>query len=199
MDAPIQGLIALINAQSDVYTTSSCSGRISVFAEPNQVGGGGRQSLGHTCSGRTSGFAEPNQVVSCLPFFNASPLHLTLPAHASSWQEGRRVGVCEPRTFGPGTGAGQSQGESVLRSVCMRGLHKGGGRASCWLVSRRGRAQVSTGVCGPGGYTQEGSEQVLHHLQMSRNSIPGTGTDMPADEAMVVLVRGVLFIESVDL
>lgn len=37
VDAPIEGLIALINARGDVYTTSSCSGRISVFAEPNEV------------------------------------------------------------------------------------------------------------------------------------------------------------------
>ena len=35
VDAPIAGLCSKINAQKDIYTTSSCSGRISVFAEPD--------------------------------------------------------------------------------------------------------------------------------------------------------------------
>ena len=34
VDAPIVELVELINAQADVYTTSSCSGRITVFGEP---------------------------------------------------------------------------------------------------------------------------------------------------------------------
>lgn len=34
IDAPIADLVDLINKLPDVYTTSSCSGRTSVFAEP---------------------------------------------------------------------------------------------------------------------------------------------------------------------
>ena len=37
MDAPIVSLIELINAQPDLFTTSSCSGRVSVFAEPTEA------------------------------------------------------------------------------------------------------------------------------------------------------------------
>ena len=49
VDAPIEGLIELINSRGDVYTTSSCSGRISVFAEPNEV-------RGHISSFRAASF-----------------------------------------------------------------------------------------------------------------------------------------------
>jgi tRNA wybutosine-synthesizing protein 3 len=34
IDAPIADLVDMINKLPDVYTTSSCSGRTSVFAEP---------------------------------------------------------------------------------------------------------------------------------------------------------------------
>lgn len=37
MDAPIASLCSKINSQSGIYTTSSCSGRISVFAEPDSL------------------------------------------------------------------------------------------------------------------------------------------------------------------
>ena len=37
MDAPIASLCSKINSQLDIYTTSSCSGRISVFAEPDSL------------------------------------------------------------------------------------------------------------------------------------------------------------------
>jgi tRNA(Phe) wybutosine-synthesizing methylase Tyw3 len=37
VDAPIASLCSKINSQRDIYTTSSCSGRISVFAEPDSL------------------------------------------------------------------------------------------------------------------------------------------------------------------
>ena len=36
LDAPIEELVWELNSQENYYTTSSCSGRIAVFQEPNE-------------------------------------------------------------------------------------------------------------------------------------------------------------------
>lgn len=45
MDVRALGVISAINARADMYTTSSCSGRISVFAEPTEASGAERACM----------------------------------------------------------------------------------------------------------------------------------------------------------
>jgi tRNA wybutosine-synthesizing protein 3 len=46
VDAPIAPLVARINCHSSYCTTSSCSGRVSVFSESDPDDGGGAPSVG---------------------------------------------------------------------------------------------------------------------------------------------------------
>ncbi|PNG93974.1 tRNA wybutosine-synthesizing protein 2/3/4, partial [Tetrabaena socialis] len=46
VDAPVASLVARINAHPAVYTTSSCSGRITVFGEPTPEGRAGGKKGG---------------------------------------------------------------------------------------------------------------------------------------------------------
>ncbi|KAG2492264.1 hypothetical protein HYH03_009504 [Edaphochlamys debaryana] len=86
VDAPIASLVARINAHPGVYTTSSCSGRISVFGEPtpeSRAGGkkGGewayashepadKQASG--CQGRERGEGEPEWLPAIVNVASAS-------------------------------------------------------------------------------------------------------------------------------
>ena len=168
VDAPIEDLIALINAQSDVYTTSSCSGRISVFAEPNQVGGGGRQISGvratPVCPVDPAGIFPES---ACRHYFNPSPLQ-SLPCQstrAAGKKGGEWVFASHER----------SDPEQVLARVKERacsGAHRVGGKEGgrCWPGSRRGRAQVSMHV----GGLHRGGRRPTFCLGSRRGTCSGT-------------------------
>ena len=65
VDERVHSLVELINGQQQVYTTSSCSGRISVFGDPTEVRAVDYLTRSsHVCTWRAPATANNPQLIS---------------------------------------------------------------------------------------------------------------------------------------
>lgn len=114
MDAPIRDLVDLLNGHPDLYTTSSCSGRTSVFAEPDEVGDGAHT---HACSHATTRPSPSHTHTHSLP--RPSALHLQA-SRASGKKGGEWVYASHERPMA-------DQVVEALKERCGSGVGGGGG------------------------------------------------------------------------